>query len=529
MNLTTILDDCLERLAAGESVAQCLARYPEAAPQLAPMLAAAEAVRGLSAARLSQGQRLRAKVALREELAAQQARGRSAAPLGVSATARWRLAPLAALVAVALFATVAFSAVAASQPGDLTYPVRVAAERAPLWLRFGADRRVAGELSLADRRLSELAETSDGHRVAIAALMQSDAEAAGLAGALPDEERAQVAERIAAHADELLQLAAQAPDAAQGDNLRRAAVEVGALALAVRDGSPVPGATPVATAAAVTSSTPPATPAMVIVPTRVAPSQTAAPTAVTKPLPTITAIAGPTWTPRPRLRSTVTPPPDGTWTRVAPRSSETPRPRARLTLTPRLPRVTPALTSLPSPVITFPPTPAITVPPTRVIPVISTPGLRRTPIIPTGLPGTAAVSTPTRIATPAIPTVLAPTIGVPTIVVPTIVVPTVVAPTARPSVVWVTFTPGPTMTPRPEIRLTVILTVTIPQSPTWTPGPADTPQPATDVPGPTATPQPATEVPGPTPTPEEAQPTQTTGAQETAIPEATPTLPPRPR
>jgi uncharacterized protein (DUF433 family) len=45
MNLTTITDDCLERLARGESVADCLARYPEAADQLAPILSAAEQLR----------------------------------------------------------------------------------------------------------------------------------------------------------------------------------------------------------------------------------------------------------------------------------------------------------------------------------------------------------------------------------------------------------------------------------------------------------------------------------------------------
>ena len=37
-NFDNILNDCLERMASGESVAECLARYPEHADELAPLL-----------------------------------------------------------------------------------------------------------------------------------------------------------------------------------------------------------------------------------------------------------------------------------------------------------------------------------------------------------------------------------------------------------------------------------------------------------------------------------------------------------
>ena len=40
-----ILDDCLERLAAGESVAECCSRYPEHAEELERLLLSAAAVR----------------------------------------------------------------------------------------------------------------------------------------------------------------------------------------------------------------------------------------------------------------------------------------------------------------------------------------------------------------------------------------------------------------------------------------------------------------------------------------------------
>ena len=51
MNLASALDDCLKRLAAGESTADVLSRYPEHAAVLAPMLAAAARCTVLPAAR----------------------------------------------------------------------------------------------------------------------------------------------------------------------------------------------------------------------------------------------------------------------------------------------------------------------------------------------------------------------------------------------------------------------------------------------------------------------------------------------
>ncbi len=54
MNLATILDDCLQRLQAGETIAGCLARYPDQAADLAPMLAAA-AQRGVLFMNLKSG------------------------------------------------------------------------------------------------------------------------------------------------------------------------------------------------------------------------------------------------------------------------------------------------------------------------------------------------------------------------------------------------------------------------------------------------------------------------------------------
>jgi hypothetical protein len=70
MDRATILDDCLERLKAGASPADCLSLYPGQAAELAPMLAAAVQLQDFSGHALSDAQHLRAKVALREAFAA---------------------------------------------------------------------------------------------------------------------------------------------------------------------------------------------------------------------------------------------------------------------------------------------------------------------------------------------------------------------------------------------------------------------------------------------------------------------------
>jgi hypothetical protein len=525
MNLTTILDDCLQRLAAGESVAQCLARYPEAAPELAPMLAAAEQVRAFSAVRLSQGQRLRAKVALREELATQGMRRKQAAlPIGMS-WPRWRLAPLAALLAVVLFSTVAFSAVAASKPGDPAYPVRVAVERAPVWFQFSAHGRIAAELALADRRLAEATREGAAHPVAIAALLRSDAEAIRRAEALSAADRAQVAARVTAHAAELEKLAAQSSQPELGASLLQAAAQAQALASRwdVIDG---PDSAPTATASMTPTRTP--VPTNTAVPV-VAPTLSVTPSAA----PAVPTLVVPTVLPVPTVPRVVAP--TAPAMTAAPTSISTETTTPRRTVDPRRtdrPRRTPVATAGPIPVITVP---TISIPtvvaPTVVVPTVVVP----TVVAPTVIVPTGVAPQPTGIATqavntPVIPTVVVPTITVPTVTVPTVLAPTVVLPTlavpptVRPpgaqltaTVVWMTMTPAPTRTPRPDIRLTVTLTVVLPRQ---THGPAATATPI------------APTMEAPTPTATEAgsvAPTLTPEALETATPEAAPTLPPMPR
>lgn len=524
MDLTTITDDCLERLARGESVADCLTHYPEAAERLAPMLSAAMQLRVLSQARLTDGQRLRAKVVLREELAAQRTRReQSRHALGFVSWVQFNVASLAAIVAVVVFATVAFSTVAASQPGDLVYPLRVAVERAPAIVQPNPARRAEAELAAADRRLSDLKRDDAAHSVAVDALLSSDQAAVERSLALTEPERAAINARVAAHAAILAQLADQATDPVIADRLRSAADEALGLVGRSRSMIVVPPATPTGTATPTPQPSPTRTSGGIVV--------TPSPTAESggpddgngsASGPFVTPLPSPTPGPRPTL--SVVPPAQPTSTPTVPPGEVTPETRPTLrakqptaTFTPGSTLVVPAITRRPTFVVPTIVVPTIVVPtivvPTIVIPTIVIPTVVVPTIeMPTGTPGRASVNTPT----PS-PTTWWPVPSV-TSVIPTRVVPTAMPTTihARPTAttVWATFTPAPavtpessltplpTSTPRTDIRLTVTATVLIPQRPTATPGPTQTPRrPRTDTPAPTDIPPATTEPTTPTPPP----------------------------
>jgi hypothetical protein len=207
--LARILEDCLQQLAAGESMATCARRYPERAAELAPMLAAAQELTALQASRLSEPARARAKVALRQALADQQ-RGHASFAWGLFGAGR-ASRPLAGIAAILLFLSLAAGTVAASRPGDPPYRIRVAVEQAPAWFQVTPAGRIAAELRIADRRAADL---SSGRYdpIALQALLAADEDAAARAAVLSPEERAEVATRVTAHARILARLAQSAPD-----------------------------------------------------------------------------------------------------------------------------------------------------------------------------------------------------------------------------------------------------------------------------------------------------------------------------
>ncbi len=383
MNPAEILDDCLQRLQAGEALASCLARYPDQAAGLQPMLAAAVRVQDLAGYRLSNGQRLRAKVMLREALA------RRAAPrpwfAWLTDAGRQHGFAMAAVLAAVLFISLAVNSVAASQPGQPAYPLRVAVERAPAILQTTPTGRAAVELAVAERRLEDLhnhpGAAGQPDETALAALLKGDEAAAVQVHSLGEAaQREPVASRIAAHAAQLTQLAEAAATQGAADALDAAAERAYTIAERLRQGLPPvePGNRP-SSGRSLTEpqrgeelpTQPPLTPT----PTPTV-ALTVTPTVTYTPTPTATASALPVATP------TVAPPPAGDPQRPV----ETPTPgRTRepgwrataiietVTAHPTLPR-SPEATRTPRP----------TEPPPDPRPTgTHTPGARRTAIIET--------------------------------------------------------------------------------------------------------------------------------------------------
>ena len=491
MELTHILDDCLGRLASGQGRAEVLALYPEQAYRLAPMLDAAVRLAALSGAHLSDPQKLRAKVALRQATAERAAaRPRFVWP-------RLRALPVALILAAVLVVTLSVSAVASSKPGDMAYPLRVAVERVSTLVQLAPAGRAAAELDIADRRMSDLggylSSTGQADPLALNALLEGDAAAAGRAARLSDDQRAGIAARIKIHADALVILAGTAPNPAAALRLRAAAEHSRQIANDLRQNSPAPVIPPTAPPPAPDDSgmappEPTATPTPTSPrPTTVPPTggpPTSAPTEAAAVIPTATPVPTdtvlPTRTQRPRPRLTVVAPP-AIVTRLPGqplRPTRTPDPGATVTAT--------------APLATRDrPTSSVTRPPTLL------------PPRPTGAPLPGLTPRPTR--TPWQPAATLP-------------------PTRTPG--WSVQTPRPTRTPLPPGTATRIR----PWPPRGTPIPTDAP---TSIP--VETPMPAlTESPGSTPAETSTPDVAGAAATETPLPEAGPTpgigpQPPGPR
>ncbi len=147
-----ILDECLDRLAGGETLEQCLQSYPEQAAQLEPLLKMAQAVSKASAILPRSEFKARARYQFHSALQAETTKKRQ--PL-FGLRRRWSVV---LMVASILLLAGGGTAVAASNsmPDSPLYPVKLAAEQVQLTLTpsdIGKARLCA---VLADRRVAEI-------------------------------------------------------------------------------------------------------------------------------------------------------------------------------------------------------------------------------------------------------------------------------------------------------------------------------------------------------------------------------------
>jgi len=150
--LENILDECLERLVKGETVEQCLQRYPEQATQLEPLLQTAQVVRKASAILPRSEFKARARYEFRSALQATATKRRL--PL-FSLRPRWAMALM--IIGIVLVAGGGTAAAASnSMPDSPLYPVKLATEQVRLTLTPSDMGKARLCTALADRRVAEI-------------------------------------------------------------------------------------------------------------------------------------------------------------------------------------------------------------------------------------------------------------------------------------------------------------------------------------------------------------------------------------
>ena len=395
MGFDDVLAVCLDALDEGQRVAELLARYPEHALELEPLLESAVWFGGQAAVVAPRPGFVKASRArLVEKIATPPAATGFWSQLFAGLGSGWRMALQAAVVVVMLACLVVGSSgiAYASQdalPGDALYPVKLGLEHVELWLTLDPQAELRLHLQLSQLRITEMQKLLalgryDDLGIATANYQYHVSQALSLLEMLVAQYPALaqllsqgVASALNAQADTLAVLASIAPEEAQA--------ELEAAEQAARDGAQQANeigqapATPLPTA--VTGG-------------EVEPEASLTPTA--PPTATVASFTMPSATPTPTQTSTQTQTPTPTRT---PQQSSTATLRPNITQTAR-PSGTPApaltRTTQPTPTRTGQPTQTSTIPPTPTRTTQPTPTATLPPVTPTAthIPPTSTISPP---------------------------------------------------------------------------------------------------------------------------------------
>ncbi|MCR4393756.1 MAG: DUF5667 domain-containing protein, partial [Dehalococcoidales bacterium] len=170
-SFNNLLNECIERIMRGETVEECLRRYPEQAEELKPLLQTVLKARQVSQIQPEAGFKSRARQEFQRAIYEKQASRREKAGWWHW---RWQSAWAMAIIAVliVLLGGGAVVAAAGSMPDNPLYPVKLAAEQIQLSLTFSDIGKAELNAKLADERVNELvylAEKGDGEKVKIVA------------------------------------------------------------------------------------------------------------------------------------------------------------------------------------------------------------------------------------------------------------------------------------------------------------------------------------------------------------------------
>ena len=167
-----ILSDCTERLLQGESVEQCLARYPEQAAELEPLLrVAAAASRTSSAVEPRPEFKARVRHEVQSQLRSEGRKPEAKRTPALHWMPRWAMAAVTLVFVVLLAGTTTVAASTDTVPGDTLYSVKTTSERVQLKMTFSKAAKAKLQAKLAKRRVWETARLAEkGHLAQASAL-----------------------------------------------------------------------------------------------------------------------------------------------------------------------------------------------------------------------------------------------------------------------------------------------------------------------------------------------------------------------
>ena len=158
-----ILNNCLERLVSGQTVEQCLERYPEHSADLRPLLETTQDINRVSTFQPRPEFREQARHQFQAALREKSSRpGRSFLNLGWQT--RWATAMISIILALLLAGGGTVAAASGSMPDELLYPVKLATEQVRLTLTPSSLAKAELYAELTDRRVAEIARMTDENK-----------------------------------------------------------------------------------------------------------------------------------------------------------------------------------------------------------------------------------------------------------------------------------------------------------------------------------------------------------------------------
>lgn len=156
-----ILDECIDRLRRGESLEQCLERYPEQAAELEPLLRVALAAHKASSVEPRPEFKAQARYQIQSVLRTRERKRPSRRVPFLGWLPRWATAILVAVFVFLMAGGGTVAAASDSMPGDILYPVKMATERVQIAFTFSDGGKAELHAKFAGRRAEEVARMAE--------------------------------------------------------------------------------------------------------------------------------------------------------------------------------------------------------------------------------------------------------------------------------------------------------------------------------------------------------------------------------